>query len=293
MGIRVLDFWVLKAGRELADRFGGFMREIKLRTSQRPRPFPTGRWASTQRWNDLLFAHWNVPTSSIAPFLPEGLVPDTFQGSAWLGVVPLWTDRFTFRGVPSIPGARRFPELHFRTYVRDHRTGTPGFYNLSVDIGNLVATMALRFVNQIPCHWAEMTLSQRSEREFEFRSRRRFSKHTAIFNARYRGLGPTRKLADIRSGSLEYFLTERYCLFATNRDGQAMRANIHMVSSPLEDAEADIERNELPASIGIEIPAQEPVLYYSRRLAVYVWPAEVAEPARRRQRIPAQAVPSV
>jgi len=72
-----------------------------------------------------------------------------------------------------------------------------------------------------------------------------------------------------------------------------VRANIHTVASPLEDAEAEIERNDLPAAAGITLPAQEPVLHYSRRLAVYVWPAVVTAPARRRQRIPAEAMPSV
>ena len=93
-------------------------------------------------------------------------------------------------------------------------------------------------------------------------------------------------------GSLEYFFTERYCLFTRNHAGLAVRANIHAVASPLEDAEAEIERNDLPAALGIQVQEQEPVLHYSRRLAVYVWPAELAAPARRRERIPVQAMPS-
>jgi uncharacterized protein YqjF (DUF2071 family) len=247
----------------------------------------------TQRWSDLLFAHWHVPAAAIAQLLPEGLQPDTFQGSAWVGAVPLLIDRFNFRGIPAVPGARHFPELHFRTYVRDQH-GTPGIFNISVDIGNLLAMAAVRIVFQMPCNWAEMRLKQRTEREFSFYSRRMLSSHEVIFSARYRGLGPTRRLAEIRSGTLEYFLTERYCLFARNHAGVAVRANIHTVASPLEDAEAEIERNDLPTACGISVPAQEPVLHYSRRLAVYVWPIELVEPARRRrERIPAPAVPSI
>ena len=267
------------------------MREFKLRTSQRPRPLPTGRWTMTQRWNDILFAHWRVPASAVSPFLPEGLQPDTFQGSAWLGVVPLWMDRFSFRGIPTIPGTSSFPELHFRTYVSDH-VGTPGIFNLTVDIGSLLATTAARFVFRIPCNWAEMRLSQRTEREFSFYSRRMFVNNPVIFNARYRGLGPTRRLAEIKSGSLEYFFTERYCMFRKNHAGQAVRANIHAVASPLEDAEAEIERNDLPGALGIQLDDQEPVLHYSRRLAIYIWPAELVLAARQRARIPVQAVPT-
>ncbi|HEU5458488.1 MAG TPA: DUF2071 domain-containing protein, partial [Terracidiphilus sp.] len=74
------------------------MREIKVRTSERPRPLPPGRWAMTQRWNDLLFAHWRVPAAQVASLLPDGLQVDTYQGSAWLGVVPFSMDRIKFRG---------------------------------------------------------------------------------------------------------------------------------------------------------------------------------------------------
>jgi uncharacterized protein YqjF (DUF2071 family) len=246
----------------------------------------------SQRWNDLLFAHWRVPAATISHFLPEGLQPDSFQGSAWIGILPLWMDRFNFRGIPSIPGVRSFPEVQLRTYVHDQHTNTPGIYDLSVDIGSLLATAAVRFIYRTPCNWAEMRLNQRTEREFSFYSRRLFVSNAVIFNARYRGLGPTRRLAEIRSGSLEYFFTERYCLFTRNHAGQAVRSSIHAVASPLEDAEAEIERNDLPTALGIQVGDQEPVLHYSRRLAVYIWPAELAEPIARRPRIPAQAMPT-
>jgi uncharacterized protein YqjF (DUF2071 family) len=245
----------------------------------------------SQRWNDLLFAHWRVPAAAVSPYLPEGLQPDTLQGSAWIGILPSWMDRLNFRGIPSIPGAGSVPELHLRTYVHDQQSNTPGIFNLSVDIGSLLGTAAVRFIFRTPCNWAEMRLNQRTEREFSFYSRRLFVGQPVIFNARYRGLGPTRRLAEIKSGSLEYFFTERYCLFTKNHAGHLMRANIHAVASPLEDAEAEIERNDLAAAMGIHVADQEPVLHYSRRLAVYIWPAELAEPARRRQRIPAEAIP--
>jgi uncharacterized protein YqjF (DUF2071 family) len=174
----------------------------------------------TQRWNDLLFAHWPVPASAIAPLLPEGLEVDTFQGSAWLGVVPFWLDRIKVRGMPPIPGMRSFPDLNVRTYVRDEHTGTPGVYFFSLDASNLLAVAVAHTFFHLPYHWAEMSLDQRSAREFAFYSRRRFSSPQVIFKARYRGLGPTRKLAESQSGTLEYFLLERSCLFTRNRAGQ-------------------------------------------------------------------------
>ena len=246
----------------------------------------------TQRLNDLLFAHWPMNASALAPLLPDGLQLDTCQGSAWLGVVPFWMDRIRLRGLPSIPGARHFPEMNLRTYVRDPQNGMPGVYFLSIDANNLLGSAAARLLYNLPCHWAEMRHEQRGEREFAFYSRRRFTTSRVIFKARYRGLGPTRKLAESRAGSLEYFLTERYCLFTRDRSGGLARASIHHVPWPLEEAEAEIERNDLPGSLGLRLPNMPPVLHYSRRMAVYVWQLERLHPSRGAQRIPAAAVPS-
>jgi uncharacterized protein len=261
------------------------MREFQIRTSHRPRPLPAGRWVMAQRWNDLLYAHWPLPPAALTAALPEGLQVDTWQGSAWLGVLPFWMDRIKFRGLPRIPGARRAPELNLRTYVRDLETGTPGVCFLSVDASNLMSVAFARTLYRLPSHWADM-------RKFYFSSRRRFSSVPAIFAARYRGLGPTPRLAENRPGSLEHFLTERYCLFTRDHDGHPMRADIHNVPAPLEDAEADIERNDLAAAVGIHLPNDPPVLHYSRRLAVYVWQLQRTRPLRAGQRIPAAAVPS-
>ena len=269
------------------------MREYLVRTSQSPRPLPSGRWSMTQRWNDLLFAHWPIPAAAVSHLIPDGLQIDTFHGSAWLGVVPFWMDRIKLRGLPPVPFTSSFPELNLRTYVRDQRTGMPGVFFLSLDASNLLAVGFARAVYSLPYHWAEMKLEQRTEREFEFYSRRRGTRPPVIFKARYRGLGPTRKLVESRSGSLEYFLTERYCLFTRSRTGEPMRANVHHIPWPLEEAEAEIERNDLAAAVGIQLPDQDPVLHYSRRLAVYVWQLERLQPARAQRRIPAEAVPSI
>jgi hypothetical protein len=246
----------------------------------------------TQRWNDLLFAHWPVPAATLAALLPDGLQMDTFQGSAWLGVVPFWLDRLKLRGVPHSPLARSFPDLNLRTYVRDEYTGTQGVYCFSMDAGNLLAVAVARTFYRLPYYWANMRLEQRSEREFAFESRRHFSGQPVAFQARYRGLGPTLKSAENRSGTFEYFFSERYCLFARNRDDQPIRANTHQVSWPLEDAEAVIEKNDLPVSIGIKLPNIEPVLHYSRRQAVYIWPAELVRPALAGRPVTVAAAPS-
>jgi uncharacterized protein YqjF (DUF2071 family) len=101
------------------------------------------------------------------------------------------------------------------------------------------------------------------------------------------------KLAELSHGTLEYFLTERSCLFSSNRAGQPIRANLHYVPWPLEEAEAEIERNDLASAIGIDLPNMEPVLHYSRRLGVYIWPRELVRPALAGRPITVAAAPSV
>jgi uncharacterized protein YqjF (DUF2071 family) len=268
------------------------MLEYLVRTSHKPRPLPSGRWQMKQRWNDLLFAHWPIPASSLTPLIPEGMQVDVFHGSAWLGVMPFWMDRIKVRGLPLIPGSRSFPDLSLRTYVREERTGMPGIVCLSLDASNPVAAALGRAFYRLPYHWANMHLEERAEREFSFYSQRRFAPQPVIFKARYRGLGPSRRLAECKAGSLEYFLMERYCLFSRNRLGQAIRASLHQVSWPLEEAEAEIEQNDLAGVLGIRLPEQPPVLHYSRRLAVYVWPAELVRPAMVARPVTVAATPS-
>jgi uncharacterized protein YqjF (DUF2071 family) len=268
------------------------MLEYLVRTSHKPRPLPSGHWRLKQHWNDLLFAHWPVPASSLAPLIPEGLQVDSFNGSAWLGVMPFWMDRFKVRGIPTIPGTRCFPDLSLRTYVHEERTGTPGVFCLSLDASNLLAVGLGRAFYSLPYHWAQMRMEQRTEREFAFYSRRRFSYQPVVFNARYRGLGPSRRLMECGAGTLEYFLMERHCFFSRNADGLPIRANLHYVPTQLEEAEAVIEQNNLASVLGIHLPDQAPVLHYSRRLAVYVWPAELVRTAMVARPVTVAATPS-
>lgn len=255
------------------------MQEYPVRTPHRPRSLPPGRWLMTQRWNDLLFAHWPVSERQIAPMLPEGLEVDTFQGSAWLGAVPFWLDRIKIRGIPPLSGLRRFPDLNLRTYVRDEDTGTPGLYFFSLDASSLLVVGVARSIFHLPCHWAEMRLEHWPEREFAFYSRRRFTPEPVIFKARYRSLGPSHQLAEGWAGTLPQFFSERPRLFSVNREGQTIQAALHHIPWPLEEAEAEIERNDLAGAIGIRLLNKEPVLHYSRCMAVYVWPEKVLKPA--------------
>jgi uncharacterized protein YqjF (DUF2071 family) len=262
---------------------------ILSNVGHRPWPLPETQWAMTQRWNDLLFAHWPLPVISIARLLPKGLSVDTFDGSAWVGIVPFWMDRVQFRGMPIIPGANRFPELNLRTYVRETGTNVAGVYFFSLDASNPLAVVMARTFFHLPYYWAKMSIEHRDRDQFHYSSARRFTTKPVRFQAAYRGLGRMSTLDQSRPGTVEHFLTERYALYTTGPNGKLHRGNIHHMPWPLELAEAEIEVNELPAAHGILLPGTAPLLHYARELVVYVWSLELA-PARL-QRAAVAAVP--
>jgi uncharacterized protein len=245
------------------------MHDILSTTDHRPWPLPSAHWTMTQRWNDLLFAHWPVPPAKITSLIPPDLCVDTFDGSAWIGVVPFWMDQIHTRGLPAIPGANRFPELNLRTYVREPHSNMSGVYFFSLDAGNPLAVAAARTVYKLPYYWSKMKIEHTGDREFLYTSERRFAKPSARLRVRYRSLG---EAADKQG--LEQFLTERYALYTADRGGALFKGNIHHLPWPLESAEADFEINELPAAHGITLPDIAPVLHYSRELVVYVWALE-------------------
>jgi len=253
------------------------VQDILNTTGHRPTPLPKRHWAATQRWNDLLFAHWPVPAASVAPLLPAGLVPDTFEGSAWIGIVPFWMDRIRFNGLPRVPGASSFPELNLRTYVREEHTNLAGVYFFSLDAANPIAVTVARAFFRLPYYWSHMAIKPQQNGRFFYRSDRHLTRKPVRFRATYRGLGPTHRLAQSAPGTIEYFLTERYRLYTADHRGHLFQGDIHHLPWPLEAAEAEFHINELPAAHGITLPDTEPILFYARELVVYIWSIELAK----------------
>jgi uncharacterized protein YqjF (DUF2071 family) len=263
------------------------MNKILSTTDHRPWPLPKSPWVMTQRWNDLLFAHWPLPASELTHLLPEELTVDTFDGSGWVGIVPFWMDQVRVRTLPAIPGANRFPELNLRTYVRERHTNQAGVYFFSLDAANPFAVAVARMFFHLPYYWAHMKFEPDESRVLHYSSERLLTRRPARFRARYRSLGkPCTK------GGIESFLTERYALFTATRHGDIARVNIHHLPWPLELAEADFELNDLPQAHDIRLPDTKPLLQYSRELMVYIWaPEELPSRAARRATAPVPAGP--
>lgn len=228
----------------------------------------------TQRWNDLLFAHWPIDADTMRVLIPASLELDTFEGYAWAGVVPFWMDRIRAR-VPgtadsSVPFARSFPELNLRTYVRSKRTGRAGVFFFSLDAASPLAVAGARILFHLPYFLANMVRQTSADGTVRYKSRRLLSSAHAGFQATYRGLGRTADTLPSQPGSIEHFLTERYCLF-TMSPGKVLVGNIHHLPWPLEPAEAEIRTNSLPRAHGLTLPNQPPILHFSRSLDVYIW----------------------
>ena len=246
------------------------MGDVLTMIEDRPWALPEQPWVMTQRWHSLLFAHWPVRAEEIAPLLPPGLIVDGFADTGWVGIVPFTMDRIRFRGLGRVPGASKFAELNLRTYVRDRHTGTPGVYFFSLDAANPAAVVAARLWFHLPYFWAKMNVEERPGGWFHYESQRLLASSPVRFRATYRGLGPQSKGRSARD-TIEYFLTERYCLFTHDRKGKLLQGNIHHAPWPLEAAEAEIEVNDLPQAHGIRLPDIPPVLHFARTQAVAVW----------------------
>jgi uncharacterized protein YqjF (DUF2071 family) len=236
--------------------------------AHRPWPPPLEPWIMLQKWHDLLFAHWPLPHSALRPLVPAQLNLDRFGEQCWVGVVPFRMSGIRGRGMPSLPGLSRFPELNVRTYVT--YGGKPGVFFFSLDAANLPAVWAARRFYHLPYFHAEMSCEDCGGKIL-YSSRRLRS--SAEFRGTYRPTGEVR-LHD--KESLEYWLTERYCLFTTHH-GDVYRGEIHHQPWRLQDAEAEMETNTVAAKAGIASPNHAPSLLFAREQEVLIWPLRRAD----------------
>jgi uncharacterized protein len=224
-----------------------------------------------QRWLHLLFLHWPLPPAAVQGLLPAGLEVDTFEGRAWIGLVP-----FTIRGVrppllPAPPLLSDFHEVNLRTYVRC--AGQPGVWFFSLDAASRLAVLGARAWYRLPYHHARMRMDQSPDADgslaaVDYESERRWpGPLPARCAVRYAPRGPVRTAAP---GSLEHFLIERYVLYAASR-GRLRRARVAHEPYPIQDASFDSLRESLSAAAGLAGPAAETLAHYSRGVSVEVF----------------------
>lgn len=238
--------------------------------AHRPWPLPTRAWLMGQTWYDLLFAHWAVAPKLLRPLVPDQLELDLRDGKAWLGITPFRVAALRPRGGPPLPWLSSFPELNLRTYV-DHG-GRPGIYFFSLDAGRLAAVVAARRGYRLPYFHARMRIEHENSTLSYASTRIDSSGPPAELRARF---GPSGARLPIDDGALERWLAERYCLYVVDKRGRALRGEIHHSPWPLQPARASFELNTMAEPLGIRLDS-EPLLHYSARQDVLIWPLEPA-----------------
>ncbi len=227
-----------------------------------------------QVWHDLLFAHWPISADVMRAHVPPELDVDTFAGSAWIGVVPFRMSGVRLRGLPAMPGIRAFPELNVRTYVRVG--DRPGVWFFSLDAASALAVSIARAWFHLPyfrarmrCEEAGGPVGPAAGERVTYESVRT---HPGAPSATWRGTyGPTGPVEFATPGSLEHWLTERYCLYACSPAGRVWRGEIHHDPWPLQPAEARVQVDTMAAATGIALPDAAPHLLFARRLDVRIW----------------------
>lgn len=218
------------------------------------------------QWRDLLFAHWPVDPATLAALLPKttpALQLDTFEGQAWLGIVPFRMCGIHWRGWPPVPGVSAFAELNVRTYVLAN--GRPGVWFFSLDAANPLAVRVARMTHHLPYFDADMTVTARGPEVAYASWRTHRSGGTAELIARYAPSGPPFLSVE---GRLEHWLTERYRLFSADRAGRLHRCEIEHTPWPLQPARAEFPSLNMTRWLGLDLPDFPPHLLYARSLNV-------------------------
>jgi uncharacterized protein len=217
-------------------------------------------------WRDLLFMHWPVDAEALRPFVPPSLSIDTFDGSAWLGVVPFHMTGVRPHYLPAVPGLSNFPEINLRTYVTAQ--DRPGVWFFSLDAHSRLAVRLARASFHLPYFDADMSCDVIND-GIHYRSiRTHRGARPAEFVARYR---PAGEPFESGRGSIENFLTERYCLYSADKKGVVRRGEVHHRLWPLQPAEVEVQKLAMTQQIGLKLPQTGPILHFSRRLDVLAW----------------------
>lgn len=233
-------------------------------TEHRPWPLPNGRWHMFMRWSGLAFLHWRVDPAALAARLPPGLELDTFHGDAWIGVVPFRMEGVRHRWSPAL---RAFPEINVRTYVR--AADRAGVWFFSLDAASRPAVRGARVGLNMPYFDAAMSM-QIQDDVVTYRSRRTHrGVAPAVFEAQ---CSPSGEAYRARPGTLEYWLTERYCFFGQTRRGRPYSVDVHHLPWPLQAASVTLVQNTMIHACGVPLPDDPPLAHYAAAIDVVAWP---------------------
>lgn len=214
---------------------------------------PSSAVVMKQDWSHLLFLHWEIDPAVIQATLPPGLNVDTYDGKAYLGIVPFFMEKIRPSYCPAVPGLSWFQELNFRTYVHDEQ-GRPGVWFYALDCNQWLAVKIARALFHLPYQHAQMKSSQQGSR-LNYTSRRKGCDQAQTFNYPAElNHSETAKL-----GTLEFFLLERYRLFSTDRNSVIHSGLVHHTPYQFQDIDITDYSTRLFSLCGFEEPDTPPV----------------------------------
>lgn len=235
---------------------------------------PVGWAVMKQEWNRLVFVHWRVDPDVVQQRLPEGCTADTYDGSAWVGLVAFHMENIGAGRGPSVPYLGSFPETNVRTYVRGP-DGRPGVWFDSLDITRLAPTLVARATYGLPYMWSSMEISQTAD-VMRYDCKRRWGGPKAASHLEAR-MGAEVTPESITT--LERFLTCRWGLYSEFA-GRLVYAPVEHPEWPLHRAELLELEDSLVSAAGYPELIGDPLVHYSPGVAV-----RIARP--RRVHIPA------
>ena len=237
-------------------------------------PTPVVRAAMVHGWDDLTFLHWGYPPEDVQRLLPPVLEVETFDGRAWIGLVPFLLRVALPHGVGPVPWMSQFAETNVRTYVRSRVGGQSGIWFFSLDAARLGAVLVARATYRLPYFWSAMRLeADGDERRYTCRRRWPGPGRGATSDVRVR-IG-ARFVADELT-PLDHFLTARWCLFSAPLTG-LRHARASHDPWPLHRATVigDVH-DQLVTAAGLPAPTGEPLVHYSPSVEVRIgWPRPV------------------
>lgn len=212
-------------------------------------------------WKGGLFIHWPFDPEQIRPHVPAPLELDTYNGRAWVTLLPFVLSDAGLRFSPSFT-RMTFPELNFRTYVRFDDTS--GLYFFSVDVGQRLVPFVVGGTSRLPCYYADMDVQMRGD-QIDFRSVRKQKKEPSVrFTASYRPSGPVYRA---EPGTLDYWLTERRRMYdPVGKD--VLYAEIAHDPWPLQPADVTIRANSMFEKSSLPSPKDDSRVHYSDRRSI-------------------------
>ncbi|GIN70267.1 hypothetical protein J14TS2_07420 [Bacillus sp. J14TS2] len=235
-------------------------------SNHRPFPFPSKKWIMRQTWRNLLFLHWPVSPEKLRPHIPSSLQIDTFHGSAWLGLILFVIEGIYPLGFSNVSLTPKFPEINVRTYVKYN--GKPGIYFMSIDVENWASLKIAKNWYHLPYHPAKLSF-RKVEQTFHCHSIRKGNNDPPVsFKGQYI---PVSEVYYPKQGTLDHWLTERYCLYSSNNRGNIYCGEIHHRPWPLQKAKIEVDKNTLFTPYQLDLAQGEPIAHFSTGVDSLMW----------------------